>query len=396
MPRVRILLGAVITALATVGLLVPADGLANGGGDPPAPKANKRGANITVMTRNVYLGADLGPAIGASTFPEAISGAGEIYREMESTNFPERAVPLAKEIRKAKPDLVGLQEVARWRVQEPSDGGWTESGGFGGPATETRYDFLDLLMRRLKGYKVVAVQEEFEAELPADADDDPSTGLIGADLDARLTMRDVILQRKGGKVRAKKKTVEQGHYENVFIADVAGQEIVANRGWQKVEAKVKPRKSAKATKFRFVNTHLEAFGDPRIREAQAKELFQNGGPLRTKKRVILVGDLNSGIKRHNIGAGGGGSADPDDQLAFRALKRFGMKDRGAVQSCCYPDMTDETFEFTHTVDHVLANKRAKTKKKRAYVTGNDPSEMTPSGLWPSDHGGVVSKLKLRR
>jgi hypothetical protein len=33
---------------------------------------------------------------------------------------------------------------------------------------------------------------------------------------------------------------------------------------------------------------------------------------------------------------------------------------------------------------------------RAYVTGNDPNERTPSGLWPSDHGGVVSTLQVRK
>jgi hypothetical protein len=29
------------------------------------------------------------------------------------------------------------------------------------------------------------------------------------------------------------------------------------------------------------------------------------------------------------------------------------------------------------------------------VTGEDGGERTPSGLWPSDHGGVISRLRLR-
>ena len=41
------------------------------------------------------------------------------------------------------------------------------------------------------------------------------------------------------------------------------------------------------SKFRFINTHLEAFGDPTIREAQAKELI--AGPPSTNKQVVLVG-----------------------------------------------------------------------------------------------------------
>jgi hypothetical protein len=30
------------------------------------------------------------------------------------------------------------------------------------------------------------------------------------------------------------------------------------------------------------------------------------------------------------------------------------------------------------------------------VTGDDAGQRTPAGLWPSDHGGVVSRLRLRR
>ena len=77
-----------------------------------------------------------------------------------------------------------------------------------------------------------------------------------------------------------------------------------------------------------------------------------------------------------------------------ALLGFGMNDNGAIQSCCYDDIFDPNSVFDHTVDHVLTKPALKTK--RAYVTGNDPAERTPSGLWPSDHGGVVSTLKFQK
>ena len=391
---VRITFFALIWALLATAVFAPAFA--------DAAKKKSKPAKVKVMTRNVYLGADLGPAIGAPDLAQAIDGAGEIWNEVVSTNFPERAVPLGEEILKAKPHLVGLQEVALWRVQRPSDYGWTETGGFGTPATEVEYDFLQLLMDQIgRKYKLVGSQDEFDAELPADTDGDNSTGepLYGADLDARLTMRDVILVRKNSKVKAKKKTLQMEHFENAYVADVGGVPIRADRGWLSVDAVYKKNKKTKKNKFRFVNTHLEAFGDPKIREEQARELF-NGqgygeGPLNTKKKVVLVGDLNSGLPNpHNIGAGGGGSADPDDTLAFRALKQFGMQDRGAVQSCCYSDIFDPMATFTHTVDHILVKPRAKLIK--SYVTGNDAGERTPSGLWPSDHGGVFAKLKLKK
>ena len=350
---------------------------------PAAAAAADDGEKVRVMTRNVYLGADLSPAIEAADLCGVVDGAGVIYNEVQRTDFRERAVPLAREIRRARPHLVGLQEVALWRVQTPSDLGAPPINPNGMPATTVQYDFLDLLKAELGGrYRVVGVQHEFDAELPADIDADDATGdACGADLDARLTMRDVILARKGvktGKVR-------KGHYKERYIADVSGVQLAADRGWLWTAARVGD------AKFRFVNTHLEAFGDPEIREAQAKQLIRKA--LRGKGQRVLVGDLNSGLpKRHRIGAGLTDS--PKDPLAFRALKRFGMKDRGAVQSCCYPSLlNDPSYTFDHTVDHVLVKPGVKRAGK-AFVTGDDPGEMTPSGLWPSDHGGVVSKLRL--
>ena len=362
-------------------------------------KPRKGAPKITVMTRNLFLGADLGPAIEAAGIPQAIDGAGLIWDESQSTKFPERALPLAREIKRSKADLVGLQEVALWRKQTPSDGGAPPISPIPGatPATVVEQDFLALLRRALKRigakYRVVVVQNEFEGELPVDADGSDATGtgplaFLGADFDARLTMRDVILARKGSKVKVGK--TRMGHFATRFAPNIGGVTIPVDRGWVSVEAKIRGRsaggKKARVTTFRFIDTHLEAFGDPTIREAQAKELI--AGPLNTRKQVILVGDLNSGVARHNE------PERPGDDLAFKALEAFGMRDNGAVQSCCYDNLFDPNAMFDHTVDHVLTKPGLRTRK--AFVTGDDPGERTPSGLWPSDHGGVVSRLQLSR
>jgi hypothetical protein len=344
----------------------------------PAVAEAKKGPKITVMTRNVFLGADLSPAIGAPGIAEAVDGAGVIWNEMQSTRFAERAVPLAREIKRSKADLVGLQEVALWRVQTPSDLGAPPSG-VGAPATKVEQDFLKILKGELgRSYRVVVVQNEFDSELPVDQDGSDATGgAFGAEFDARLTMRDVILVRRGSKVKLGK--TRKGHFDTRYEPNVGPVVIPVDRGWASVEATLAGRK------FRFVNTHLEAFGDTAIREAQAKELTK--GPLKTRKQVILVGDLNSGVARHNE------PEQPGDDLAFRALAGFGMKDNGAVQSCCYDSLFNAASVFDHTVDHVLS--KPGLRKLRAFVTGDDADQRTASGLWPSDHGGVVSTLRLR-
>jgi endonuclease/exonuclease/phosphatase family metal-dependent hydrolase len=371
-----------------------------------AKKKGKGGQKVTVMTRNIFLGADLSPALNATSLGEAIDANGVILNEVDATKFEERAVPLANEIKEAKPDLVGLQEVALWRQQTPSDGGAPPISPIEGstPATDVEQDFLALLRQELENvdakYKVVNVQEEFSGELPVDEDQSNTTGTgplasLGADFDARLVMHDVILAKKGSKVKLGKTTA--GHYATRFQPSISGVEIPVDRGWVSVEAKTKGKgkkkgKKAAASRFRFINTHLEAFGDPTIREAQANELI--AGPANTKKQVILVGDINSGrTDRHNIGLPELGH-DPNDPLAFQALEAAGFKDNGAVHTVSHNNMFDPADGFTHTVDHVLTRPGLKTK--RAFVTGDDPAEMTPSGIWPSDHGGVVSRLQLKK
>ncbi|MGH3101603.1 MAG: endonuclease/exonuclease/phosphatase family protein, partial [Thermoleophilia bacterium] len=345
---------------------------------------------VTVMTRNVFLGADLAPAINAPTIGQAIDGAGTIWNEMQRTRFADRAVPLARELKRSKADLVGLQEVALWRRQSPSDGGAPPISPIASakPATQVEQDFLAILRNALEQvgarYRVVVIQKEFDAELPVDVDGSDATGAgplaaFGADFDARLTMRDVILVRRGSKVKLGK--TRKGHFKTRYEPTIGGLiTIPVDRGWASVEA------SLRGKKFRFVDTHLEAFGDPAIREAQAKEL--TAGPLKTSKQVILVGDINSGVGRHNE------PERPGDDLAFRTLTGFGMKDNGAVQSCCYSDLFDPNAIFDHTVDHVLTKPGLKTR--RSFVTGDDRDQRTASGLWPSDHGGVVSTLRLRK
>ena len=379
-PRVRRMRRLLFAALAAA-LLLPVSAA-----DAKKKHKKAKAPSVTVMTRNLFLGADLSPAINAGSICEAIDAGGKILNDVDATNFKERAPLLAAEIRKAKPDLVGIQEAALWRFQADAD--FT-----GSEATEVRYDFLRELLDSLGGrYKVAVVQNEFDQELPADRDfndatQDASLPLCGADEDGRLTMRDAILIRKGSKVKVSGKRA--GHFKTRYEVNLGGSiPINVDRGWVSVEAKRGKKK------FRFVNAHLEAFGDPAIREAQARELVAPGGPYRTKKQLIALGDFNTGNAKDRVGPG---FTIPGDEKAYAALVGFGLTNLGTRQTCCFNDViaanVPDYYQFDHTVDHVFA--KPKLKQKKAGVTGANKSVVSPGGLLASDHGGLWSRLKLK-
>ncbi len=82
---------------------------------PAGAQAQANNVNVKVMTRNLYLGADLTPAIQAASSNDFVDANGQIVRDVDTNNFPTRAKGLAQEILQKKPDLVGLQEVSLWR-----------------------------------------------------------------------------------------------------------------------------------------------------------------------------------------------------------------------------------------------------------------------------------------
>ena len=163
---------------------------------------NRTKGDVGVMTRNIYLGASLTAAINSNSLDSFFRANGKILRDVVENDFPVRAKGLAAEIKSKSPDVVGLQEVALWRVGEPGvirikPGSPPESF-----TTKTvMYDFLDLLMKELnkgqKRYEVVKVTTEFDFQGPAFFED---PNAVAPDINGRLTMRDVIIARVGAGV----------------------------------------------------------------------------------------------------------------------------------------------------------------------------------------------------
>jgi endonuclease/exonuclease/phosphatase family metal-dependent hydrolase len=382
--RIAIRQAATLLAVALLFVLVPATASAKQARDD-------RGHEIRVMTRNLYLGADLGQALAAKNIGEFTHIAGQILREVTANDFRTRAKGLAKEILKKEPDLVGLQEVALWRTGPPSLEPLTSSTG--PTASTVRYDYLELLLKRLnhgqKRYRVAVSEEEADIEAPADengvAGDGPNGVINDAEINGRLTMRDVILVRLGAGVTFKRP--RGAHFAHLLVVKLSGVELPVVRGWTSVDAKVRGSR-----KFRFVNTHLEAFDPasevPSIRAQQAAELVATGGPATSKLPVILLGDLNSDDD----------TVESGDQQAYRTLKKAGMRERstGKPLGCCLESSLlavgagGSVADFDHQVDHVMTRDPKDVKLKSSAVTGRQPV----NGFWDSDHAGLFSVLRL--
>jgi endonuclease/exonuclease/phosphatase family metal-dependent hydrolase len=335
---------------------------------PGAAAAGNRGKpTVTVMTRNVYLGADLRPIFAASTVPGLFSAVGAAWTSAQANNFAERAHALAGEIEAARPDLVGLQEVALYRTDVPADGPAT-------PATAVAADFLrillDALAERGLAYDPVVVRTGADNELPSGF---PPT------MDVRLTIRDVILVRaEGRKPRLRLGSAEQRTYAANLVVSTPVGPAALPRGWASVDVMVKRRT------FRFVNTHLEAFASP-IQVAQANELL--AALAAAPAPVVLVGDLNS-------------RADGLGTSTYANVVAAGFRDAWAAArpfepgfTCCHAaDLRSASREPDQRIDYVLV--RGGIRVAGADVVGEEPDDRTPSGLWPSDHAGVVATLAL--
>jgi endonuclease/exonuclease/phosphatase family metal-dependent hydrolase len=395
--RTAVLRTAALFAAALALVLFPATVQAK----PVQGKKNGQAKAVSVMTRNLYLGADLTPAIAAPDRNAFVEANGKILRDVTANDFPVRAKGLAEEILKKKPDLVGLQEVALWRTGPPSLEPLLNTGAKP-TATTVRYDYLAELLAQLnkgkgkggKGkpqYRVAVSQDEFDFEAPADENGQPGDGPNGAipnaEINGRLTMRDVILVRNGAGVTFKRP--QAGHFANLLTVKVSGVSVTVTRGWVAIDAKVRSSHT-----FRFVDTHLESFDPatqvPSIRALQAGELVAPGGPATSSLPVILVGDLNSDDD----------TVEPGDQQAYRALLAAGMRERSTNKplGCCLNSSLlaegagGSVADFNHQVDHVMTRDPKEVKLKASYVTGRQPVR----GFWDSDHAGLFSALYFKR
>jgi endonuclease/exonuclease/phosphatase family metal-dependent hydrolase len=349
-----------------------------------APDGSTR--DLTVMTRNLYAGADFRPLFDPSAPGGPIFQASLAWNEVKQNNFPLRAEALADEVAANHPDLIGLTEVSAW-YSGPADG-----GPFGGlPATTVEYDYLAILRGALRErslhYGVVAEVKTFDEELPLFPD--LTRPLLPANMkDFRLIDREVILARTDlATSQMKLSNVRTGHFvaQQSNVLTVPGFPPVvleSDLGWASVDVKVRGKE------VRFIGTHLEPEETGAATQvAQAAELL--AGPANTRMPVILTGDLNSradgtGTASHaNIIAAGfedAWSAIHPHQLGYTYGHEAILNNR------------DDGGGFDRRIDYVLY--RGDLDALASDVVGEETADFDRHGIWASDHAGVVATIGI--
>ncbi len=333
------------------------------------------GVGFTVMTQNVYYGFDVGPLMSASSPEEIPLLAAQAYQALVATNFAERADALADEIGRKRPALVALQEVALIRVQSPGD------AVVGGtiPAETVVYDYLQILLDALAArglsYRVAGKVQNVDVELPMVVSPDPTFD------DIRLTDFDVVLVRKDVEVSG----VVAANYQARALVPNLGLEIP--RGYVALDARVGGRKP-----IRFVTTHLEDLPFIDVQVAQAQELATLLGA--ESKEVVLAGDFNS-------------PAPYGEAVSYLASQGFvdtwtlnrRQDPAGGLTWGHDPDLRNPNDQFTIRIDLVFvrlpgAFPSVNLLGASTEVWGDDLNERTATGMWPSDHAGIVVDLRL--
>ncbi|MFL5945338.1 MAG: endonuclease/exonuclease/phosphatase family protein [Gaiellaceae bacterium] len=324
-----------------------------------AGHAKRTPLTLRVMTRNLYLGANLDAIVQAKSLPEALTAVARGWEQVQANDFPTRARAIAREIAAARPDFVGFQEATLYRTQSPPAS--TQ-------ATAVALDYVRELLgalaaRKLK-YRFVRVAPWTDAQLPAGY---PAT------MDIRITVRDALLVRVDPKLKIRR--VRQKQYDQT--TPLFGGFITAKRGYVYADATMNGRS------FRVVTTHLESFSDA-SQVTQGQELADTFG--RGGVPTVLLGDLNS-------------RADRTGTPTIATLLGAGFKDawpqahpNDVGLTCCHgDDLRQVGGPFYSRIDYVLM--RNGFRAVAAGIVGRAASERI-DGLWPSDHAGVWARLRL--
>lgn len=376
----------------------------------PASVAKAESPQVTVMTRNLYLGADVGVAM--ELIPNLSAAAQFMWDQVKATDFNNRAPKLAAEVIAERPDVIGIQEATIWYCKKSAWSKRTEVFNF----TE---QFLAAIKAQGQDYVlaskdgVTALNTGYSiAAIPfVTMVNDPETfqPLFGQDKAAcGFEIADALVIR--GDLSGKVLAVGNTEYEASYTVVPTIMTIYRGYSWADIEIGNTP--------VRFVTTHLESLWDENKVPNAAKQAQQLITDLKeTRNPIVIMGDFNSDPRDPrisddpNIGGQPAASkscpAGGSECSAYRLMFEAGFKDVGpdsldprnntwgmnALLTGPDPDRLKYSQQlgnfagYSDRLDYVFVKNGAVPLVSR--IIGATP----PNNL-NSDHAGVVSLISI--
>ena len=270
---------AFIAIAGTSMALIPTTGLA------AHPAGASEPESVTVLSRNIYLGADVSVAL--ELIPDLPAAAQFMWDQVAATDFNERAPILARELTTLKPDVVAIQEATQWVCR---------SSLFG--QSTVVFDFTEQLLDQTRQQGVPYVIASHGGRLALNpgysipviprltqvTDPDTFQPLFGSDTAAcGFTIADALLVR--ADIADQVTQVGIHDYGAKYSVVPVVLEIARGFAWADIRFG--------ETTARFITTHLESIWDPDTTPpgaTQADELVSLTSAWQMP--LVITGDFN--------------------------------------------------------------------------------------------------------
>jgi len=323
----------------------------------PAVASMTQLIDITVMTQNLYLGADTNPILKAPTISDLQKAILAAVDSVSKNNFPLRAKAIASEVAARRPLLIGLQEseiVSESDVPQP-------------------LNYADTLIDALKAqglnytYTIPGVGAAVHTGLTLDS---TVAGIPGF----TVTDQEIVLVRTDDPNFTVKSISAPTFANDVTVVSPLLGQFTLKRGYVLVNA------SLDGVPFQFVSTHLAETHDA-LEPAEVGEILTVLGT--TDEPQIVVGDFNA---RPDESCGDNIPCGPEKMIAV------GFTDTGAGlgSTCCQsPTLDNPVSSLNNRYDYIF--ERGFHAISSAALVGDQPFEKVRP-LWPSDHAGVTATI----
>ena len=391
---------------------------------PLTPAHGEEPYRITVMSRNLYLGADVGVAL--EKIPNFPAAAQFMWDQMKQTDFAARAPKLAREAALDRPEVIGIQEATVWYCKKDLFSDKVEI-----------FNFLDEFVAATKqtgvGYSIAkangvsALNPGYSiAPIPfltKVRDPEIFNKVFGQDTAAcGFTIGDALLVRDD----VKSQIIQVGNSEFDATYSIVPKLMTIYRGYTWADFKVRD------SVVRLISTHLESLWDENKIPNSAIQAQQLVADLKDAKMpIIIMGDFNADyrdprpLNEPNPGeqpvasdtcpTPGGAKCNAYSTMIEAGFENASPDAKnpryftwGANALLTGPDKKRVKFAkefgnqygFTDRLDYIF------TKNVYATVSSKLIGNVWPdgSGVWncgtelcfPSDHAGVVATIELPR